>query len=461
METQLYKSIAEVLSIAKATCGHRISEYNVNGRDLSKKNKGVIGQIVEEGVFHYPVNSRAEADFADLGLELKVTGLKQLKNKDFVFKERLVLNIINYFREYEVSFESSSFWKKNENLLFILYLYEDLRDDQDFLLIDSLLHNFNEKDLLIIKQDWERIHKKIIDGKAEEISESDTFYLGACTKGANAESSYREQPCSNVKARQRAYCLKTSYLNSFLKESLLGEKCESVLSYNELLNCTFEYAFESKLKQYYKMNESTLFHRFGLEKCSAKNKYNMLIGAMLGIKGNINKTEEFLKANIELKTIRVEEDRTIKEHMSFPTYKYKELVTEEWETSTIKNMFETKKFMFVVFEKKNDEYFFSKVVFWNMPENILENQIKEVWLKTIDVIKNGDIVKRDLGSKYETNLPGPTYNKIFHTRPHDTKGIKSTGKGYELPVKDKITGLDRYTKYCFWLDKNFIAKVIK
>ena len=57
------------------------------------------------------------------------------------------------------------------------------------------------------------IINKIRAGKAHEISEGDTNYLGACTKGANADS-VREQPFNSIVAKQRAFCLKpaTSYV---------------------------------------------------------------------------------------------------------------------------------------------------------------------------------------------------------------------------------------------------------
>lgn len=40
------------------------------------------------------------------------------------------------------------------------------------------------EDLKQIEEDWNLIIKKIRDGKAHEISEADTMYLGACTKGS-------------------------------------------------------------------------------------------------------------------------------------------------------------------------------------------------------------------------------------------------------------------------------------
>ena len=51
---------------------------------------------------------------------------------------------------------------------------------------------YPNQDLIIIKQDWELINQKIKDGKAHELSEGDTFYLGACTKGSTAAKSLRE-----------------------------------------------------------------------------------------------------------------------------------------------------------------------------------------------------------------------------------------------------------------------------
>jgi hypothetical protein len=37
------------------------------------------------------------------------------------------------------------------------------------------------------------------------------MYLGACAKGSNTNS-LRSQPFSNIKAKQRAFCFKNSYM---------------------------------------------------------------------------------------------------------------------------------------------------------------------------------------------------------------------------------------------------------
>ena len=454
-----YKSIEELLDAAKKANGHRISDFNVNNRSLTKDSKGSIGQIVEEGVFGYPINSRAEADFNDLGVELKVTGLKKLKNNDYVTKERLVLNIVNYLDEYKTDFENSSFWKKNKNLLIMFYLYDFDKKDNDFYVIDSILHQFSKTDLEIVKKDWQDIVDKIKAGKADEISESDTMYLGCCTKGANANS-LRKQPFSDKLAKQRAFCLKSSYMNSVIKNYFLKEKCEHIATYEELKQDSLEYIISSKFNKYIGRSEEDLFRQFNVP-LDAKSKFNILSSRILGIKGNPNNTDEFQKASIELKTIRIEENNRIKESMSFPCFKFKEIVNQEWEESDLYNIFSTKKFFFIVFKKINGVYYLEKVKFWNMPALILNNEVKATWEETKKVIKEGDIVKEFKSNKYITNFPGSSFNGICHVRPHDIKSIENNPNGgFDLPVPDNYTGLTRYTKQCFWLDRNYILSII-
>lgn len=455
----LYTNVDQLIETARKANHHRIGEFNINNRSLDKKAKGSIGQIVEEGIFRYPVNSRAEADFNNLGVELKVAGLKKLKNHHLVMKERLVLNLINYFDEANVDFENSSFWKKNHLLLIMFYLYEYDRSDSNYMILESVLHRFIPKDLEIIKADWKIIHDKILKGEAHNISEADTMYLGACTKGPDAISSYREQPNSPIKARQRAYCLKASYMNSFVDKVFENKTYEEIVCFDEIKQHSFEYTLTNRLLKFYGKSEEELLDEFKLSK-HIKSRFNLLCGKMLGISGNLNNSDEFKKANIVLKTIRVEENGTIKEHMSFPHFIYKEIVIQDWEESNIFNKFYSTKFLFVVFIKEEGKYRLKKVKLWNMPYKDINDYIKPVFEKTKEVIAKGEIVKEVKNGKYYTNFLGSTFNRVCHVRPHDTKGINKTKKGIELPVSDKLTGLTSYTKQCFWLDRRYILKQI-
>jgi DNA mismatch repair protein MutH len=442
----------EILDIADSALGKTFKDFKFS----KNNNKGGFGHTIEEELFEYAPNPDAEPDFKEANIELKVTPYKKNKNGTFSAKERLVLNIINYMQEHHIDFYSSSFWSKNQQLLILFYLHVTGRKKEDFRITHRLFYDYPKEDFLIIKQDWEKIVRKIELGLAHEISEADTMYLAACTKGQNKRS-LRKQPFSNIKAKQRAYSFKQSYMTQLIRQMLnQNNKEERLLNYKELEFDSFENVIIRKLSPYFGKSAKELFSQFGL-KTTAKSKYHLLIGKMLGISGSINNAREFIMANIVPKTIRIEENDTIKEHMSFPAFKFKKIAYENWDSSEIRELFETTKFMFIVFRKINGYYYFEKVHFWNMPLSILDKQVKDVWKETKNVILDGSIVGNiSKTGKRKTNFPGSTYNHICHIRPH----ARDANDTYDLPVADKLTSLKSYTKQCFWLDRRYIKEII-
>lgn len=444
----------EIEKISEEVVGKTFGELGDFKYNLDDFNyKGGMGVLMEENVFQYEANSDANPDFYEAKIELKVTPVKKNKNGTYSAKERLVLNIINYMEEYKNTFETSSFWHKNENLNLMFYLWEEGVPRSDYKIIKHLLYTYPEEDLLIIKQDWEVIVNKIRNGLAHEISEADTLYLGACTKGTNKES-VREQPFSEILAKQRAYCLKTSYMTNLVRTKVMDEYTESLISAEELHNKTFEESLYDKIKSFIGKSKTELIKKFGLNPKS-KDVIERIFAKMLGIKGKVNDTDEFQKANITCKTIRVNEDNTITESMSFPAFKYKEIIQEEWDTSTLRNIFSENKYLFVIFKEKNNEFYFPGIKLWNMPLSILDNEVKSVWDKTVEVIKSGNIVK-SVGKTRKTNFPGMKENNVAHVRPHG----RNSKDVFELPVADKLTGCKVYTKHCFWLNNKYLEKIL-
>lgn len=217
-------NVESILEYAKRLEGKTLrevfrSEVLENMRAEIEGNKGKFGQILERYYFEYDCNSDSEPDFP-CGLELKVTPLKKLRNGTFSPKERLVCNIINFENIINESWEESSFLKKNQNMLVIQYIdpLDKNIDRLDYKIVKVFLHNINDdfEHIEQFKQDWHTIVSKIRDGKAHELSESDTKYLGACTKGATAASSLRSQPNSDELAKQRAFSFKTKYMKSLI-----------------------------------------------------------------------------------------------------------------------------------------------------------------------------------------------------------------------------------------------------
>lgn len=416
-------------------------------------NKAFFGHIFENDVYKYGSNSISAPDFEEAGIELKVTPYKRNKDNTLSAKERLVLNIINYMEEYKNDFYNSHFWYKNNRIQIIWYLYEQGINKKDLKVTHEKLFTFPEEDLKIVIEDWNTIIKKIKDGKAHEISEADTMYLGACTKGSNSQS-LRQQPFSPIKAMQRAFCLKTSYMTQLVRKYIGNyEDVEQIIGNRDI---TFNEFIDSVINKYKGMTQKQLMEEFNIES-SAKNLNSMLISRMFGVKGNLSETEEFLKANIVPRTIRVEENGRIKESMPFPAFKFKDILRQVWETSDLREELESTKYMFFVFKMINGEYVFKGIKLWNMPELDIQLEAKHVWELTRICILTGNIVKEvDKNGNRITNFPGMSVSKVCHVRPH-ARDSKDT---FELPVRDKLTGVTEYTKHCFWLNNKYLEEIL-
>lgn len=453
----------EIRTIAISSIGKTFKELkNINpitftsenyDENEDKLNKAYFGHIFEQDVYGYDINSNSEPDFIDANIELKVTPYKKNKDNSLSAKERLVLNIINYMTEYKNEFFSSHFWYKNKKIQIIWYLYEPNKNKNEFIVTNELLYTFPKEDLQIIKKDWETIINKIKQGKAHEISEADTMYLGACTKGAN-KNTLRDQPFSETKAKQRAFCFKQSYMTNLVRTYIGDYKDVEKILKN---NTSFEDFITNVINKYKGKTQTELMKELNVD-TNAKNINSILISRMFNVKSKLRDTDEFQKANIIPRTIRIEENGRIIESMPYPYFKYKDIINETWEESNFKEELETTKYMFFVFKKENNEYTFKGIKLWNVPQTIIDNEISKVWNKTKEVIKTGNIVKEinDNGQR-ETNFPGMSYNKYCHVRPH----ARDSKDALELPIKDKLTGASNYTKHCFWLNNKYLEEILR
>jgi DNA mismatch repair protein MutH len=192
----------------------------IESTTINVENKGRFGHKLEKYFFKYEPNNENEPDFP-CGLELKVTPLKILQSGRISVKERLVCNIINFNEIVNESFSNSSFIKKNKEILLIRYI-DPLNSNisqLDYKIVDVRIHNLlTSEDINQIEEDWNLIVTKIKYGQAHLLSESDTKYLGACTKGANNHS-LRHQPFNNIMAMQRAFSFKTTYMRILLNRT--------------------------------------------------------------------------------------------------------------------------------------------------------------------------------------------------------------------------------------------------
>ncbi|MDG6245052.1 MAG: Sau3AI family type II restriction endonuclease [Methanolobus sp.] len=441
MPYEIYSS-KDIERYAKKLIGKRFIDIQVPENEDTKAlgspgNKGHLGQYLERFYFLYEPNSSKAPDFLEAGVELKVSPLKRLKNNQLRAKERIVLNIIDFTTIVEEKWEESSFLHKNGLLLLVFYLHEEGKERLDNVIRMVTLWDYGEKDLEIIKQDWHKIVNKIREGKAHELSERDTLYLGACPKGVNCGST-REQPFSDELAMQRAFSLKQSYVNSIISRIEDTEPAIATLDDFDT-GKTFEDIIREKMSKYQGMDVQTIHAKvgYGLNPRS-KNYYASLAARMLGLKKN--KIEEFEKGDVILKTIRLRRDGMPKESMSFPYFDYQKIVDEAWESSTFLNQLD-RRFFFMVFQYDGqDKLCFKKGMFWGMPYEDMQEAMS-VWEETVKRIKEGRA----------TDLPRIRDNHVCHVRPH----AQSSKDTCETPHGEHVV------KKCFWLNASYLKEQIE
>lgn len=440
-----YAKMVEGLSVSETRVKYGAAVFQGNNLTediISVNSKGKLGQYIETEYFNKKLDSRAKADFEQAGVELKVAPLKRNEKGELRAKERIVLGIINYLDVVNETFECSHFVAKNSCILLMFYIHEKLTQyaDLHFELID--IWECIKEDGPQIEADWNYIVEKIRKGKAHEISEGDTLFLGACTKGATAESSQVQQPYSDFPAHRRAFCFKIQYVNQIFSTLLLRRNNRKkigmrFLQKGETLNAKLMNTF------------APYIGKTGKELCeifdfpfNRKNKglYASLSRLMMGLKSKKDSYYELTAADIQIKSIRVELDGKVRESMSFKNIYYEDIIDQDWEDSDFYQEL-TSKFIFVIFKRCSlkDDYQFSHYLLWNMPEQDLETA-KLVWEDTKQKIILGDY------GHFSRRQDSP----IAHVRPkgQDSYDLMRTPQG----VLEK--------KKCFWLNNGYIRKIV-
>lgn len=448
------QSAVSIYQYSKGILGKKLRDF-VKEEYIPKRGKGSIGQMVENLYFLLKTNNNPEADFSSAGIELKCTPLKLGKNDEYLIKERLVCNMIKYCDVINEDFEHSHFYLKCQLMLLMFYLYKKDYDNLDLEFVFSVLWKLPEKDLLIIRQDYETIISKIKRGEAHLLSEGDTMYLGACRKGQKGDS-LMAQPFSDIGAPRRAFSLKMAYMRTIL-QFVINSKENSVANFEinkeqlvseiELAKHSFEEILLERFKSFIGKDYQTIAHtkEINLSK-NPKNKFAIISNAIAGSNkcSNVNRSEEFIKAGLTMKTIRVQYNNNIKEAMSFENIDYLEVAEcDEWFDSRLYELFSSR-FMFVIYKEQNkgqEDYVLEDVFFWTMPQDDL-NLAEEYWNHIKENVIN-DHISEEYWWKGKDK-------KKFHVRP---KAQKS-----EDVVPTPRGGWAK--KFCYWFNNDYVKEIV-
>lgn len=442
MKFKTEKDLIEYTSQITGKTFKEIDSENLLETANLRQQKGLLGHVVETGFYKYPINNNSKADFEELGIELKVSGYIKNKNGSLRAKERLVLSKINFNKIVNETFETSHVLGKCEKMLIIWYEYDKNKDARDFLITNYQLYDM-KPDKKIFENDFKIIKDKVLEGKAHELSEGDTSYLGACTKGRRS-SDRTTQPYSDIAPKPRAFSLKNAYMTGILRKTT---KNQTTITFSNFT--TVEQYVKDKLRPYFGKTQLKILEEItgkslngNVPKDINKKISNILIGKDKELP---EKDELFTKTSFIIKNIPLQENGKPRERMSFRTLNLSEF-EEKWEDSFWKNYFE-------------------------------ETTIITICYQEVNKSKNGDRILKDVKkitfNENDLDAFKKTYNQIqkaiekedINLLPTSTNGFKNL----ELQIAPKgRKGDDAYnnflkqekTKVCFMINKNLIYEKI-
>lgn len=346
-----FQSIEELLEATKGIEGKTFGEIDKLGyfkKPSMINDKGILGKIIETGFYGYPNNSIAEADFNEIGVELKASGFIRRKDSKWSAKERISLSQINYKKLVEEEYDFSSVVRKNKKILFIWYEYIKGIPKKEFIIHTYQLFDFTEVED-VIKNDYYIIQEKVKKGFAHLLSEGDSVILGAATK-SNLASTTTSQPFSEIPTKPRAFSLK----NSFIKGILRNHQENLPLAHSEELS-PFEWVWKQLEPYIGKTQLEILTIIDGKEPKISKTLGGMITKRIFGNPEKLGETyKTFNLSSYEIKSIPVDPNL-------FPLEKstFKPLIqgdfNEEWEDSEWKTYFEELTFIYITYMGKSNQ----------------------------------------------------------------------------------------------------------
>ena len=189
----------------------------------------------------------------------------------------------------------------------------------------------------------------------------------------------------------------------------------------------------SRFEPYFGLSEEELAQRLGISK--SKDMCARITKRILGVDDDAE-IDEFVKAGIKPKTIRLRANGTPKESVSFPAFDYYKLAETDFEDSDFYSYLQVK-YLFVLHEIDGEgTYRLRDVTLWQMPDADIP-EARRCYEQMRQNVRQG---RADVSVK-------ATENRCCHVRPHGRDSSDTRPQPYGPPV----------VKKCFWLNAHYLA----
>ncbi|KXB62566.1 Sau3AI family type II restriction endonuclease [Olsenella sp. DNF00959] len=430
------KSIESIIEYAVRLEGHTLREFiGLQSIDDPHKRRGAFGDALEKDYFNLELNSNPNPDFEEVGLELKSTPLRRNSKGKLSAKERLTVGQINYMDIVNERFETSHFLKKINDVLIVSYEWEKNISPVDYVVKLVFRWRIPEEDLPQIRHDWETVVQKIRDGRAEDISCSDTIYLEAATKAANNRVT-TEQPFSSIGAKPRAWAFKRSYMDGVTNDQL-EKKAQRIKRSEEEKETDLLTLIRARFRPFFGMADTELVERLEIPK--SKSSAARVTNRILGV-GDADHILEFEKAGIKSKTMKLRMNGMPIEALSFPSFDYFELEKRPFEESDFLGYLQ-RMYLFVIY--RMDDHGVQRltdVCFWQMPDKDL-SEARRCYEQMQKNVREGRADKSVRSNE----------NRCCHVRPHAQRRSDTRPQPHGAPT----------TKKSFWLNQGYLKTEIE
>lgn len=431
--------VDSVVNYAEELVGKTLREaLGIENLDDPRVKRGAFGSALETYYFKIPANSRAKADFTEIGVELKSTPMRLTKKGTYSAKERLVLSNIDYHALPDEEWEHSHLLDKIRKILLVAYLFEKGKNPVDYEILLAKLWKLSHDDIVQLSSDWELVQEKVRLGQAHTISCGDTMYLEACTKAANGTVT-RTQPFSDELAKPRAWAFKRSYIDVILNGMLDAQEIQREQSESEM---DLLQIVKKRFAPYAGRTLNSLAEDLGYcGKRLPKHIGSLIAKNILGVDKK-SEIAEFVKAGIVPKVIRLKRSGAPKESVSFPQFSYDDLVEQEFDQSIFSEQL-AQKYLFVVFREDEtvvDEYRLADVMFWQMPDSDL-SEARACY----------DLMRARVKAGRAEDSVKSTENRCCHVRPK----ARNASDTAVTPLGEEVI------KKCFWLNAHYVGEEIR
>jgi DNA mismatch repair protein MutH len=446
------------------------SERSLAGRD-PRASKGAVGRLVE-AYFGIRPNQSPEPDFPLAKVELKVVPLKRVGDR-IRAKEPTSVSMIDYAALPSDAWERpASVRKKLDRVLFVFI--EVRADPMDSSVRGVTLWSPSEIEKAAFRADWERTKGMVAAGRAHELSETQSEVLAARRKGSGGPGErLRTYPQGQVGAKSRAWALKVGFTTQLFDERVLHEQFESALADLPALRRvarleTAEDRALQRLRDHEGESLTALASNLRIATTERKNLAASIIKSLLGFRSVSSRVKEFEQLGTAVKTVHARpSDEFVFESVSFPAVDLVELAKQDWEgiekeDGTIRKersdlIDQVQRILFVpTYSPRRDDRQGSRtlgVPFVWTPSPTQWQVIAREWrMFQAEVSEGKAAYDRRPGApgRRRNRLTPASQTEMIHMRPHGRDSYDE----YADPMKNRVT------KQCFWLNSQFVQKLL-